>query len=321
MLTRHNQQLQGPVLIVAPLSTLKFWRREVERFSGLYACVYSGSAESRRIIRKHEWEWPDEAVPTSAELDAGEAATADTEAGAEAKRRTARSNARPVRRPLRVNLVITSYTYVNNDMNELERLRPACLVVDESQRLKSMDSLVYRQLQRLTATPHKLLLSGTPIQNNMAELFALLHFVQPERYPQLDAFLAHTSRLQTADDWADFTLQLKPFLLRRWKAEVEKSLPPKEEVLVSVELTLVQKKYYRAMYERNLRALVGATKQSMHNIAVQLRKVCTTPLSHSAALSVRCLVRSLFICRLVAYAPSPFYFINRFVVTPGCSTA
>ena len=277
MLTRHTRQLDGPVLVVAPLTTLEFWRREVERFSGLYACVYSGSAESRRIIRKHEWAWPDEPVPSFAEVEAGEVAVDDAETLPEEKRRPGRPRAKPVRRPLRVNVVITSYTYINNDLNELERLRPACLIVDESQRLKSMDSLVYRQLQRLTTTQHKLLLSGTPIQNNMTELFALLHFVQPDRYPSLDEFLAYTSKLSTADDWAAFTATLKPFLLRRWKAEVEKSLPPKEEVLVNVELTMVQKKYYRAMYERNLRALVGATKQSMHNVHIQLRKVCLHP--------------------------------------------
>ena len=276
MLSRHTRQLDGPVLVVAPLSTLEFWRREVERFSELYACVYCGSAESRRIIRKHEWAWPEEPVPTLDEVERGEVAAHDAETGADEKRRPGRQKARSVRRPLKVNLVITSYTYINNDLNELERLRPSFLIVDESQRLKSMDSLVYRQLQRLTTTQHKLLLSGTPIQNNMTELFALLHFVQPDQYSSLDDFLASTSKLSTADDWADFTATLRPFLLRRWKAEVEKSLPPKEEVLVSVELTLVQKKYYRAMYERNLRALVGATKQSMHNVHVQLRKVCLT---------------------------------------------
>ena len=82
MLTRHSTQLEGPGLVVAPLSTLEFWRREVERFSELYACVYSGSAESRRTIRQHEWAWPDEPVPTLEEVEGGLVASSDAENGA-----------------------------------------------------------------------------------------------------------------------------------------------------------------------------------------------------------------------------------------------
>merc|ERR1711874_123509 len=98
---------------------------------------------------------------------------------------------------------------------------------------------------------HRVLLSGTPLQNNVNELYSLLNFLEPAQFASQDAFLAEFGNLISDDQVNKLQALLKPMMLRRMKEDVEKSLKPKEETIIEVELTNIQKKYYRAILERN----------------------------------------------------------------------
>ena len=100
---------------------------------------------------------------------------------------------------------------------------------------------------------HRVLLTGTPLQNNLEELWSLLNFMMPTRFPSSEAFLAEYGDLKNQDDVARLQAVLKPLMLRRLKDDVEKDIPSKEETVIEVEMTAVQKRYYRAIVERYAR--------------------------------------------------------------------
>lgn len=127
---------------------------------------------------------------------------------------------------------------------------------------------------------HKLLLTGTPLQNNLDELYSLLNFMQPEifKYVSIDCygfiwmkwlthcysdeklFFAEFGTLQTAAQVEKLQALLKPIMLRRFKEDVEKTIPIKEETVIEVELTTPQKKWYRAILEKNFSFLKKGSK-------------------------------------------------------------
>lgn len=82
----------------------------------------------------------------------------------------------------------------------------------------------------------------------------MLNFLDGKSFPSVADFLDKFGDLHEAQQVADLHKMLKPYLLRRVKEDVEKSLPPKEETIVEVELTPVQKQWYRAIYEKTLRS-------------------------------------------------------------------
>ena len=126
-----------------------------------------------------------------------------------------------------------------------------------------------------------LLLTGTPLQNSTEELWALLHFADPVNFASKEAFTNQFGQLTSQEQVADLHKVLKPYLLRRVKEDVEKSLPPKEETILEVTLTPIQKTYYKAIYEKNTTFLFKGAKSknapSLMNAAMELRKVCNHP--------------------------------------------
>jgi chromodomain-helicase-DNA-binding protein 7 len=166
------------------------------------------------------------------------------------------------------------------DVKILGKFRWKCLIVDEAHRLKNQSSRLTENLRSLHRD-HCILLTGTPLQNKTEELWALLNFLSPQSFPQLPEFLQRFGDLRDSTQVAELHEMLKPFLLRRVKEDVEKSLPPKEETIVEVELTSVQKKYYRAIYEKNTSFLFRGSKPanapSLMNVVMELRKCCNHP--------------------------------------------
>jgi SNF2 family DNA or RNA helicase len=169
--------------------------------------------------------------------------------------------------------------------------------------LKNQSSRLTEHLRSLERD-HCILLTGTPLQNKTEELWALLNFLSPQAFPGLPEFLERFGDLKDStqvkrvkpisssfifsllphplsSQVAELHEMLKPFLLRRVKEDVEKSLPPKEETIVEVELTSIQKKYYRAIYERNTTFLFRGSKPanapSLMNVVMELRKCCNHP--------------------------------------------
>lgn len=124
------------------------------------------------------------------------------------------------------------------------------------------------------------LLTGTPIQNDMNEFWSLLNFVDPKKFNSLSKFLENHGSMQTEDQIKRLTTEIGPYILRRLKSEVQTDLLPKEEKILEVYLTKIQKKYYKAIYEKNIGILKGkGTKSviSLRNICMQLRKCCIHP--------------------------------------------
>jgi SNF2 family DNA or RNA helicase len=265
----HTLNRGGPVLIVAPLSTLTHWHREFLRWTNLNAVVYHGSAEDRKLIREHEFVYP--------------CARPDTELGFNQVylKKCIKKQASVFDSPWMVDVVITSpEMMIADDAVELTAVQWEVLVVDEAHRMKNYNSKLSLGLRNEKFTfRHRILLSGTPIQNDVQEFWALLNFVDAECFSSIDDFMASYGEMHSKGRVDELHEQIRPYILRRLKEDVEKSVPPKEETLIEVELTVAQKQYYRALYEKNVKFLHKNNKRaldgpSLNNLAMQLRKCC-----------------------------------------------
>ena len=167
-----------------------------------------------------------------------------------------------------------------DDYVELSAVDWEVLVVDEAHRLKNQTSKLALNLRDKRFTfKHNILLTGTPIQNTMQELFSLLNFVDPGLFQDCNAFMEKYGEMKSKESIDELHEEIRPYILRRLKEDVEKSVPPKEETLIEVELTMAQKQYYRALYEKNVKFLHKNKKKaldgpSLNNLAMQLRKCC-----------------------------------------------
>ncbi|KAF4696411.1 choline dehydrogenase 7, partial [Perkinsus olseni] len=168
------------------------------------------------------------------------------------------------------------------------------LIMDEGHRLKGVDSLAKQKIcdRKVMKVDHHVLLTGTPIQNNLQELWSLLNVVDYERFDSWDEFEKSFSMAMASEGGqgkdgdeemgsASEELQavLQPYILRRHKTDVMKKVPPKEEVVIEVEFTRLQKKIYRSIYEKNVLQLANnqVIKAMFVNVSMELRKCCAHP--------------------------------------------
>uniref|UniRef100_A0A8C9P0U4 Chromodomain helicase DNA binding protein 1 like n=1 Tax=Spermophilus dauricus TaxID=99837 RepID=A0A8C9P0U4_SPEDA len=155
------------------------------------------------------------------------------------------------------------------------------LVVDEAHRLKSQSSLLHKTLSEFSVV-FSLLLTGTPIQNSLQELYSLLSFVEPDLFSkeQMEDFVERYRDIEKESKSAsELHNLLQPFLLRRVKAAVAKELPKKTEVVIYHGMSALQKKYYKAILMKDLDAFENemARKVKLQNILSQLRKCVDHP--------------------------------------------
>ncbi|XP_061386788.1 chromatin-remodeling ATPase INO80 [Musca vetustissima] len=260
----------GPFLIISPASTLHNWQQELERFAPDFNVVpYWGSPNERKILRQF-WEQKD--------LHTRDAS---------------------------FHVVITSYQLIVSDYKYFNRIKWQYMVLDEAQAIKSASSMRWKLLLGFNCR-NRLLLSGTPIQNSMAELWALLHFIMPTLFDSHDEFNewfskdieSHAENKTGIDEKQISRLHmiLKPFMLRRIKKDVENELSDKIEIMVYCPLTIRQKLLYMALKQKiriedllNLtRGGGGTTGDGSHhidrnftsnlmNLVMQFRKVCNHP--------------------------------------------
>ena len=186
-------------------------------------------------------------------------------------------------------LIVSDFKYFN-------RIKWQYMVLDEAQAIKSSGSQRWKMLLEFKCR-NRLLLSGTPIQNSMAELWALLHFVMPTLFDSHDEFqdwfskdIESSAESKGQIDEKQISrlhMILKPFMLRRIKKDVENELTDKLEVLVYCPLTIRQKLLYRGLKGKirieELLAGLGSQSQnssiasSLMNLVMQFRKVCNHP--------------------------------------------
>lgn len=177
-------------------------------------------------------------------------------------------------------VLLTTYEMCLRDASFFKMWKWQALVVDEAHRLKNQNSLLHQTLVEFSIR-FRVLLTGTPIQNNLQELYSLLCFIQPSVFTadETETFVNCYSDVQKQRELAaELQSILEPFLLRRVKSEVALDLPKKTELVMYHGMTALQKKYYKAILMKDLEAFGNeAGKTRLLNILVQLRKCVIHP--------------------------------------------
>jgi len=246
---------RGPFIIAVPLSTLINWEREFELWApDFYVVSYVGDKDSRAVIRTNELSFEENAVKKGDKASRIRAST------------------------VKFHVLLTSYELISIDAACLGSVHWEMLVVDEAHRLKNAQSKFFRILAGYSIN-FKLLLTGTPLQNNLEELFYLLNFLTPSKFNDLQSFQANFTDIAKEEQVNKLHHLLGPHMLRRMKADVLKNIPAKSEFIVRTNLAAMQKKFYRNILAHNfeaLRAKSGA-QTSLLNVMMELKKVANHP--------------------------------------------
>ncbi|XP_055907342.1 chromodomain-helicase-DNA-binding protein Mi-2 homolog isoform X2 [Eupeodes corollae] len=246
---------KGPFIVAVPLSTVINWEREFELWAPDFYCItYVGDKDSRAVIRENELTFEEGAVR-----------------GSKPSRLRTTS--------FKFNVLLTSYELVSMDATCLGSIDWSVLVVDEAHRLKSNQSKFFRILNSYNIA-YKLLLTGTPLQNNLEELFHLLNFLSRRKFSDLNAFQNEFADVAKEEQVKRLHEMLGPHMLRRLKSDVLKNMPSKSEFIVRVELSPLQKKYYKFILTKNYEALnskSGGNSCSLINVMMDLKKCCNHP--------------------------------------------
>jgi SWI/SNF-related matrix-associated actin-dependent regulator of chromatin subfamily A member 5 len=239
---RFIQDIKGPHLVVVPKSTLDNWKREFGQWIPDINVLVLQGDKDSR-----------------ADLIRDRLTTEDFD------------------------VCITSYEMILREKSHLKKFAWEYIIIDEAHRIKNEESSL-AQIIRIFNSRNRLLITGTPLQNNLHELWALLNFLMPDVFGESEAFDQWFSGQQEDQDSVVQKLHrvLRPFLLRRVKADVEKSLLPKKEVNLYVGMTPMQRKWYRQILEKDIDAVNNAagkkeSKTRLLNIVMQLRKCCNHP--------------------------------------------
>ncbi|XP_067377424.1 SWI/SNF-related matrix-associated actin-dependent regulator of chromatin subfamily A containing DEAD/H box 1A isoform X2 [Channa argus] len=245
----YQNGIEGPHLITVPSSTLDNWVRELKLWCPSFkVLVYYGSMEDRRYLRH-------DILNEDVEFD----------------------------------VIVTTYNLAignDNDRSLFRKLRLKYAVFDEGHMLKNMNSLRYRHLMAINAE-HRLLLTGTPLQNNLLELISLLNFIMPSMFSSSTTQLSKMFSMKSHEEQSRFErdrisqakLIMKPFILRRVKSEVLKQLPAKEEKIEFCSMSEKQQVLYQTLFKK-LGSSTNGEKRELCNVMMQLRKMANHPLLH-----------------------------------------
>lgn len=256
----EKHDIWGPFLVVAPASTLHNWQQEITKFvPTLKVLPYWGTAGDRKVLRKF---WDRKHITYT--------------------------------RDAPFHVLITSYQLVVSDVAYFQKMKWQYMILDEAQAIKSSQSSRWKSLLGFHCR-NRLLLTGTPIQNNMQELWALLHFIMPSLFDSHDEFSewfskdieshAQSNTKLNEDQLKRLHMILKPFMLRRVKKHVQKELGDKIEEDIFCDLTYRQRAYYGnlrnqiSIMDLIEKATVGDDNDTgtLMNLVMQFRKVCNHP--------------------------------------------
>ena len=239
---RYVCHIHGPHLVAVPKSTLDNWKREFERWTPAVRVLVLQGSKEERHRLINE-ELLEE----------------------------------------KFDVCITSYEMVLREKSHLKKFAWEYIIIDEAHRIKNEESSL-AQIIRVFNSRNRLLITGTPLQNNLHELWALLNFLLPDVFGDSEAFDQWFSTQESDQDTVVQQLHrvLRPFLLRRVKSDVEKSLLPKKEMNLYVPMSEMQVKWYQKILEKDIDAVNGAagkreSKTRLLNIVMQLRKCCNHP--------------------------------------------
>eukprot|EP01061_Rhynchopus_euleeides_P000440 TRINITY_DN10301_c1_g1_i1.p1 TRINITY_DN10301_c1_g1~~TRINITY_DN10301_c1_g1_i1.p1 ORF type:complete len:2284 (+),score=869.31 TRINITY_DN10301_c1_g1_i1:820-7671(+) len=251
---RRFQSITGPFLVVAPLATLGHWGREAALWTDMNVVTYLGNKEARDRIFMNEFFFR---TPAST--------------GA-----IPRSNSK-----VKFNVLITTYEWLVRDAARMKGIHWASIVIDEGHRLKNEEASLFKALTPFK-TEFRCVLTGTPVQNRLGELYALLKHLDPRVVEKTEEKFLQRFTPLTEERLADLFSLLGSRLLRREKGHVEKSIPPKVEILVKVPLSKAQREVYKLVLEgkRDLLASkqsAGKAQRHSQNLCMELRKVCNHP--------------------------------------------
>ncbi|XP_041956036.1 probable global transcription activator SNF2L2 isoform X2 [Alosa sapidissima] len=252
----EHKRLNGPYLIIVPLSTLSNWVYELDKWApSIVKIAYKGTPGMRRSL-----------VP---QLRSG-----------------------------KFNVLITTYEYIIKDKHILAKIRWKYMIVDEGHRMKNHHCKLTQVLNTHYVAPRRLLLTGTPLQNKLPELWALLNFLLPTIFKSCSTFeqwfnapFAMTGeRVDLNEEETILIIRrlhkvLRPFLLRRLKKEVESQLPEKVEYVIKCDMSAIQKVLYRHMQGKGILLTDGSEKdkkgkggaKTLMNTIMQLKKICNHP--------------------------------------------
>ncbi|OTB06962.1 hypothetical protein M426DRAFT_54219 [Hypoxylon sp. CI-4A] len=236
-----------PFLIVVPNATCPNWRRELKDWApGLRVVTYHGGKVSQELAYRHEL-FPD-----------------------------------GIKDGMKAHVVIMSYEAASNIKSAFNSVRWAGLIVDEGQRLKNEETQLYKTLVDMNI-PCRILLTGTPLQNNKKELFTLLQFIDPKN--DAETLDAEYSEL-TKENLPELHNLIRPYFLRRTKIQVLKFLPPMAQVIVPVTMTVLQEKLSKSIIARNpelIKAIItkgkmrAGDRKNLSNIIADLRQCLCHP--------------------------------------------
>ncbi|KAK6337389.1 hypothetical protein TWF730_002790 [Orbilia blumenaviensis] len=238
-----------PFLVVAPHSTVPNWVREIRAWApGMRVVTFFGSAEAIRLAKRYELF---SSAPSASNRD------------------------------LKCHIVVTSYNAIGN-LGALKAVPWQVLIVDEGQRLKSDETKAYKELLTFKFH-HKVLLTGTPLQNNLRELFNLLQFLDPKGIDAEE--LEEEFATITEENLEKLHEKIRPYFLRRTKTQALKDLPPISDVIIPLTATKLQRELLTSILRKDaevLKAILSKSsarpaKSNLNNIIMQLRKVLCHP--------------------------------------------
>lgn len=254
---RYIRDIKGPHLVIVPKSTLDNWSREFAKWTPeVNTFILQGDKETRANLIQDKL--------LACDFD----------------------------------VCITSYEIIIREKAQFRKFDWEYIVIDEAHRIKNEESML-SQIIRMFHSKNRLLITGTPLQNNLHELWALLNFILPDVFADSEAFdqwflasnegtpdpsIPEDDREKSKQDQVVQQLHkvLQPFLLRRIKNDVEKSLKPKKELNLYIGMSDMQRKWYQSILEKDIDAVNGAngkreSKTRLLNIVMQLRKCCNHP--------------------------------------------